>query len=116
MATTSPGQAGSDTNWIAIGATYHASVALKGDGTLWAWGSGYNGETGNGLRTSTNSPARVAIDSDWKAIAAGSLHVLALKNDGTLWAWGDNSFGQAGQPVVSSPATVMGNGWGMPTP
>ena len=65
-------------------------IALKSDGTLWAWGW-Y-------LKTMIpdNSPIQVGSDTNWKSITAGYYHNLAIKTDGTLWAWGNNDYGQWG--------------------
>jgi hypothetical protein len=61
---------------IAAG-SFH-SLALKGDGTVTAWGCGNdNGQC--------NVPAGL---SGVTAIAAGAFHSLALKGDGTVTAWG----------------------------
>jgi len=65
------------------------SLALKSDGTVWAWGKQALGDGDHGpgidVRTST-TPVQVKI-SDVKAISAGSKFVMALKNDGTVWMW-----------------------------
>ncbi len=65
----------SATNVIAVAAGDSHSLALKGDGTVIAWGQ-------TGL---TNVPAGL---SNVVAVAAGVGQSLALKNDGTLVAWG----------------------------
>src|SRR5258708_6340153 len=70
------------------------SLALKPDGTLWAWGINDNGQLGNGTWVNRNTP--VKIGPGYSAIAAGYAHSLALKPDGTLWAWGYNGDGQLG--------------------
>src|SRR6266404_6810338 len=72
------------------------SLALKGDGTVWAWGYGAQGELGDGAATSSTAPVQVSILSTVSAIAAGEYHSLALKADGTVWAWGFNLYGQLG--------------------
>ncbi len=92
----SPVQIGSDTHWQAVAAGNLHSVALKSDGTLWAWGSNFYGQLGDGSQTQRNSPVQVGTDSDWLAIAAGGNHTLALKSNGSLWAWGENADGQLG--------------------
>ncbi len=90
-----PVQAVGLSNVIAItNGSYHA-LALKSDGTVWAWGNNMSGQLGDGTTTSLSIPTQVAI-SNVVAIAAGQNHSYALKNDGTVWAWGDNSFGQLG--------------------
>jgi alpha-tubulin suppressor-like RCC1 family protein len=85
---------------VAAGGWY--GLALKGDGTVWAWGINSVGQLGNGTTTNSNTPVEVegaggsGYLTDVTAIAAGGRHSLALRRDGTVWAWGWNSFGQLG--------------------
>ena len=89
---------------IAIASGYDHSLALKSDGTVWAWGINASGALGNpAFATCTNQPNGVSAVptqvqglSGVVAIAAGASHSMALKSDGTVWAWGDDSFGQLG--------------------
>jgi alpha-tubulin suppressor-like RCC1 family protein len=71
-------------------------LALKNDGTLWAWGNNWHGQLGDGTKNSTSAPAQVTGLSDIVAMAAGMGHTLALKKDGTVWAWGYNDDGELG--------------------
>jgi len=71
------------------------ALALKTDGTVYAWGRNFNGQLGNGTTNRADVPIKVKI-SGVRAIAAGCTHSLALRNDGTVWAWGYNYFGQLG--------------------
>ena len=74
-------------NVTAVAAGVHDSLALKADGTVVAWGCGFN-EAGQ---------CSVPIGlSGVTAIAASWLHSLALKGDGSVVAWGCGS-GNAGQ-------------------
>jgi len=70
------------------------SLAIKVDGSLWAWGYNGYGQLGNG--TTANSLIPIQILDEVVSVAAGGEHSLAIKADGTLWAWGDNSIGQLG--------------------
>ena len=67
------------------------SLAVKNDGTVWAWGSNSSGELGDGTTMDRPTPGGVTGISGVVNVAAGASHVLALKNDGTVWFWGDNS-------------------------
>jgi len=87
------------TNVVKISAGAYHSLALKTDGTLWAWGSNSNGQLGNGTTTSTSTP--IQIITNVVEISAGAFYSLALKTDGTLWAWGSNNFGQLGDNTTS---------------
>lgn len=89
-----PVQIGIDTNWKAVTTGGYHAIALKNDGTLWAWGNNYSGQLGNGLTTSIKTPVQIGADTNWAAVEAGFSYTIALKNDGTLWAWGDNGRGQ----------------------
>jgi hypothetical protein len=82
---------------IAAGKWDYFSLALKSDGTVWAWGSNYYGEL-NGTHDMEAHPCPVQVPNlqNIVAISAGDTHCLALKKDGTVWAWGYNSFGELG--------------------
>ncbi len=77
------------------------TVALKNDGTLWAWGNNANGQLGDGSTTQHNNPEQIGLDTNWSAIATGASHTVALKTDGTLWAWGNNANGQLGDGSIT---------------
>jgi len=70
------------------------SLAIKTDGTLWAWGYNDRGQLGDG--TSTNRSTPVQVLTEVAAVAAGEEHSLAIKTDGSLWAWGSNLGGKLG--------------------
>lgn len=103
-ATTTILQVGVGTTWATIDGGNNLIVALKTDGTLWAWGANASGQLGQGGATTThiNTPTQIGTDTDWVDVAAGSTFGIARKSNGTLWAWGDNTFGQMGNGVASS--------------
>jgi alpha-tubulin suppressor-like RCC1 family protein len=69
-------------------------LAIKTDGTLWAWGSYQYGQLGDGTSGFyRGSPVQIA-GTTWAQVACGENHTLAVKTDGTLWAWGFNDYGQ----------------------
>src|SRR3989338_2927576 len=82
--------------WTSISAGYAHTLALKQDGTLWAWGYNGSGQLGLGDTINRNTPTQVCSGTTWQAVSAGDAHTLALKQDGTLWAWGYNGYGQLG--------------------
>lgn len=96
-----PLQVGTDENWVNVSGGENFSLALKADGTLWAWGYNNRGQLGIGTTANANTPTQVGTDQNWISIATGSRHSLAIKSDGTLWAWGYNYFGQLGNGTIS---------------
>jgi len=100
----SPVRVGTDNDWIAVDAGGYYSVAVKQDGSLWAWGDNRYGQMGIGTRDHELTPVRVGDDNDWAAVYAGVHHVCAAKRDGTLWAWGLNEYDQI--PVASDARDV----------
>ena len=95
-ASASPIQIGTDTNWSKVYAGELHSMAIKTNGTLWAWGTNAWGYLGDGTQTSRNSPVQIGAGTDWASIALGDRHSLGIKTNGTLWAWGYNDQGQVG--------------------
>jgi alpha-tubulin suppressor-like RCC1 family protein len=79
------------------GGNFH-TLALKGDGTLWAWGFNYYGQLGDGTTTDIKIPK--PIGSGYTAVTAGNDFTLALKADSSLWAWGNNDYGQLGDATT----------------
>ena len=79
---------------IAVAAGGRLSLALRADGTVWAWGSTFGSVLGPG--GVGGSPGQVPGVDGVRAISAGEDHALALRSDGTVWAWGENEFGQTG--------------------
>jgi hypothetical protein len=61
------------------------SLALKEDGTVWAWNK-YCYAVINGMMRPRKT-VQVANLSNVKKLAAGNSHSLALKEDGTVWIW-----------------------------
>lgn len=117
-----PGGIGVLSGVVAIKAGYFHSMALKSDGTVWAWGYGFDGQLGNN-RSNVNSgspvptqvmgPGGTGALTGVIAIASGAFHSIALKNDGTVWAWGMNISGQLGNNSTtnsSTPVQVLGLG------
>ena len=93
----SPVQVGALTTWSKISVGTSHSLAIKTDGTLWAWGAnGGTGALGFGTTSNYNSPKQVGALTTWAAGAGGPGNTLAVKTDGTLWCWGSNTFGSLG--------------------
>ncbi len=72
------------------------SLALRSDGSVWAWGYNAQGALGDGSVTQRISPVQVPGLTGVVTVAAGLRSSLALKSDGTVWAWGYNVYGQLG--------------------
>jgi hypothetical protein len=124
-----PGQvlpANGPTNVLAISTAMDHSLALKADGTVFAWGNNMNGQStvppglAGVIKIAAGEFFSVALRQNgsivtWgandygqrelpagltgvKDISAGHGHCLALKSDGTVRAWGCNIFGQTNVP------------------
>jgi len=48
-----------DNDWAVVSADNVHSLALKADGSLWAWGSNAAGQLGDGTKTRRSSPVLV---------------------------------------------------------
>jgi alpha-tubulin suppressor-like RCC1 family protein len=83
---------------VAIAAGRGHSLFLKSGGSLWAMGSNFYGQLGDGtfgIFNATNRPEQI-VPSGVTAIAAGRDHSLFLKSDGSLWGMGLDSEGELG--------------------
>ena len=112
-AVSSPVQVGTQTNWSTISSTYfygaNHTLALKTDGTLWAWGDSGFGQIGDsqppgGLRS---LPVKIGNDTNWKVVSAGQRYSMAIKTDGTLWGWGENTSLQLGNGTLTNESSPV---------
>ncbi|MDN3514170.1 MAG: carboxypeptidase regulatory-like domain-containing protein [Candidatus Brocadia sp.] len=83
------------------GGGFH-SLALKPEGTVWAWGWNDFGQLGNGTTSNSAVPVQVSNLSDVVLIARGRHYSMALKSDGTVRTWGRNEFGQLGNGTTTN--------------
>jgi alpha-tubulin suppressor-like RCC1 family protein len=84
------------------------SLALRSDGTVWAWGDNRLGELGRGTTGGPEvTPARVAVLNHVTRIAAGGGFALALRSDGIVFAWGGNGTGQLGTGTTDPSPTPV---------
>jgi len=87
------------------------SLAIKEDGSLWAWGRNRCGQLGDGRTIDRDVPAEIEILKNVVGVAAGTDYTFAVTEDGSLWGWGYNSNGQLGigtnNIIEYSPVKVM---------
>lgn len=94
-----------DVSSLSAGGTSGAThvLALRDDGTVWAWGGNMSGELGVEVVTPARATAGVVPGlSGVVQVAAGSGFSLALKSDGTVLGWGGANVGQLGAGTVGA--------------
>jgi alpha-tubulin suppressor-like RCC1 family protein len=105
---------GGFTDWCQISAGRSFSLAVRTNGTLWAWGAGATGRLGIGCEASVSSPVSVIGGlTDWCQVAAAinTSNGSGVRQNGTLYAWGYNAQGQLGDNTTVSklsPVSVIG--------
>jgi alpha-tubulin suppressor-like RCC1 family protein len=93
---------------IAVGTA--SSYALLADGSVWAWGRGYDGELGLGPAARKErlangepgiaTPQRIPELQDIVQISVHEAVAHALRKDGALFAWGSRDGGAIGDGLV----------------
>lgn len=103
-----PTQIGTESNWKTASLGHEQSIAIKLDGSLWAWGGNSYGELGDGSTTNRNAPVQIGNETNWKSVSADYFNSYAIKNDNTLWGWGNNSYYQFGNnSTISSTSPIQ---------
>jgi len=87
------------------------SLALTSAGQVLSWGADYDGQLGDGTKTTRDLPGSVALPSGTTvaAIAAGCNDSMALTSAGQVLTWGQNtngSLGNGGTTDSSVPVTA----------
>jgi len=108
-----------DPGKLAVSQGGNAMLAIRTDGTLWAWGGGGAGQLAQNSRTEYSSPIQIGSETTWRYLmSSGFSNFMATKTDGTLWAWGGQAdYGQLGQGDTnarSSPIQIPGTTWHVP--
>jgi alpha-tubulin suppressor-like RCC1 family protein len=103
---------GGFTDWYQVAGGTNHSLAIRTNGTAWAWGANGCGQLGDNTVVDKSSPVSVVGGfTDWCQVSAGGGHSLGVRTNGTAWAWGYNSIGRLGDGTVtnrSSPVSVVG--------
>ena len=76
---------------------------------LLAWGSGGDGQLGDGSTTSEDTPVAANLPAGTKVtqVRAGCFHTLALTSKGHVLAWGSNVEGQLGSGTTTNSITPV---------
>ena len=116
------GDVGFLTDVVAIAGGSSHSLAVKSDGTVYAWGYDGFGQLGDSTSHAgslSRTPVQVhgvggsGFLTGVSSVAGGGLHSLALMSDGTVYAWGYNGSGGLGNNGGSdstTPVQVKGEG------
>ena len=109
---------GGFTDWCQVAASgtsnsvCHWALAVRQNGTAWAWGWNSCGQLGNNSTVSRSSPVSVVGGfTDWCQVSAGAQHSMGLRQTGQLYAWGNGSNGRLGNNSTDTqlqPVAVVG--------
>ena len=109
---------GGFTDWCQVAASgtsnsvCHWALAVRQNGTAWAWGYNSCGQLGNNSTASRSSPVSVVGGfTDWCQVSAGAQHSMGLRQTGQLYAWGNGSNGRLGNNSTATqlqPVAVVG--------
>jgi alpha-tubulin suppressor-like RCC1 family protein len=83
------------------------TLALTATGAVYAWGTGTNGQLGQGNTTNSSVPVLVPGLPVITDVRAGGVHSTALDAGGNVWAWGGNADGQVGNGTLTDVLTPV---------
>lgn len=105
-----------------LGGRPYFTIAVKSDGTVWAWGMNQFGQMGNGTVNPLAGPQVTVpgqVSNSWPGgvinhplqVTCGFQFGAALAHNGTVWTWGSGSHGELGNGTMGSsyaPTQVAG--------
>jgi len=81
---------------VSVDGENNFNLAVMGDGTVMAWGTGTSGQLGDGTAKSSAAPVQVQGLANVTQTAGGNSDAAALEGNGSVWTWGNNADGQLG--------------------
>ena len=80
-------------------------LAVKDDGTLWAWGDGAYSKHGLNNYNDYQTPQQIMPSASgiFVSVHAGTHHGAAIDDQGRLWYWGDDQGAQDGTSYTFAP-------------
>jgi uncharacterized repeat protein (TIGR02543 family) len=93
-----------------ISAGSYSSHSVSAKGYIYAWGSNWGGQLGDGTTTSRNTPTLINVPNLQSGesidhVSTGFGHSLAVTTQGRVYAWGDNGSGQLGDGTYNDRLT-----------
>ena len=87
-----PTRVGTATDWLEVHTGTWNTVAVRRDGSLWAWGNTWasiiNAEYAAKGKKAVTKPLKIVDKLNYKKMSVGSQDTMFIKKDGTLWGWG----------------------------
>lgn len=106
-----PGRLDGNSGFTSVTGGVGNGYGLRGDGTVWSWGTNDSQGLGNGTAFGLSSvPVRVGSLANIEQIASGGYSAYALDASNKVWSWGYNGDGELGDGSVTqrnSPVAVL---------
>lgn len=90
------------TQWSMVSSKQISTLAIRSDGTIWAWGDNTYGQLGDGTKTYKTSPTRIGdAAARWLYVTTSGSSSFGIQTNGSLWAWGNNEKGKLGDGTTT---------------
>lgn len=101
-------------HWRNLTDSWPMHVAVRDDGTLWAWNIWPPPNGQSSQRFMPGSPVQVGSDTDWRQVSGGWQAFAGLKADGSIWRWpAEHEYKSRLSAFTTETPTRLGNykGW-----